>query len=170
MPGNGAKRAQSAGSGKGGGVFPESETVGLRFGISLAAGGAGQVEREGGALAGARAGDGEGAAHLLGGEGAAMQAEAVAIFLGGEAVGENAGEVFRRDANAVVAHRDAKTVGSVSDADGECFFARLNLGAGLLGIADEVDEDGDDFVAFEGDDAGRVKILDDLDVVPAQAA
>src|SRR5688572_23785611 len=66
----------------------------------------GQCESEGGAEVGAVAAGGEGAAEFLGGEGAAVEAEAVAVFAGGETVGEDADEVFARDADAVVGDGD----------------------------------------------------------------
>src|ERR1051326_7974052 len=62
----------------------------------------GQFQGEGGAAAGAVAMGAEGAAHFAGGQGAAVQAEAVTILPGGEAVGKDAGEILRRDADAVV--------------------------------------------------------------------
>ena len=49
-----------------------------------------QIESKGGALAGAFAVDAQLAAHFLGGKGAAMQAEAVSVLAGGEAMGEDA--------------------------------------------------------------------------------
>ena len=50
----------------------------------------GQGECEGGALAGAIAVGGKGAAQFAGGQGAAVEAEAVAVAPGGEAMGEDA--------------------------------------------------------------------------------
>ena len=47
----------------------------------------------------------EAAAHFLGGVGAAVQAEAVAVLLGGKAVVEDLGQVLRGNADAVVARR-----------------------------------------------------------------
>ena len=44
----------------------------------------------------------QGPAHFFGGEGGGVEAKTVAILLGGEAVGEDAVEVFGGDADAVV--------------------------------------------------------------------
>src|SRR5215471_16530041 len=78
-------------------------------GVLLAVLGAGgQLERERGAAVGAVAGREQAAAELASGERRAVQAEAVALAAGGEAVLENAGEVLRRDAHAVVADHEAE--------------------------------------------------------------
>ena len=45
---------------------------------------------------------GQGAAQFPGGEGAAVQAKTVAVFAGGEAVLEDAGQMFRGNADAIV--------------------------------------------------------------------
>ena len=46
------------------------------------------------------------AAEVARGEGPGMQAEAVAVLAGGETMGKDPGEVFRRDAFAIVLHAD----------------------------------------------------------------
>ena len=74
----------------------------------------GQEKREGGAFADAIAVGGERAAELFDGEGAAVQAEAVAVAAGGEAVAENAGEVFRRNADAIVDDLNFDVVAAVA--------------------------------------------------------
>lgn len=78
---------------------------------------AGQFQREGGAAAQSRAGDREGAVHLAGGVGPAVQAEAVPVFFGGEPVLEDARQVLRRNAAARVLHLDANA-GNRSDRRG----------------------------------------------------
>src|SRR6185369_4952988 len=55
-----------------------------------------QLQGERGPVAGAVAVDGKRTADLLGRERAAVQAKAMAVRLGGEAVGENSRQVFRR--------------------------------------------------------------------------
>jgi len=64
----------------------------------------GECEAEGGAGADAVAVELDVAAELSHGEGGAVEAEAVAVFLGGEAVIEHACAVFGGDADAVVGH------------------------------------------------------------------
>jgi len=58
-----------------------------------------QFQSEYRAVSQAFAVNGERAIHLLGGQGAAMQAESMSIFLGGESMSKNSSEVFRRDAD-----------------------------------------------------------------------
>src|SRR5471030_1497601 len=80
---------------------------------------AGQVEDKGGTEAGAGAAHGERAAELPGGKRATVQAEAVAGLARGEAVREDAREVFGRDAHAVVAHGDLHTLRVAGERHGD---------------------------------------------------
>src|SRR5688572_28271060 len=66
----------------------------------------GQFKSESGAGTQAIAVDPQGAAHFLGGIRATMEAKAVAVFLGGETMIEDAIQIFRRDAHPIIADGD----------------------------------------------------------------
>ena len=55
---------------------------------------------------------GQAAAHLLGRQRADVQAKTVAVFLGGEAVRKNPGEILRSNAQAVVGDDDLDPSGA----------------------------------------------------------
>src|SRR5262245_18494831 len=99
-----------------------------------------QIQNEGGAVSGAVALRLEGAAHFFGCQCAAVQAKSVPSLSGGETVGEDASEIFRWDANAVVAKRNADSILMARDSDGQLLVAARGLVAGVFGVADEVDE------------------------------
>src|SRR5450432_219436 len=85
----------------------------------------GQFQSEGCTLARAVALDGQRTAHFPCRQRGAVQAEAVAVLLGGETMGENTIQVFERDANAIVAHGDADAALSVRCADGQFSLAKV---------------------------------------------
>src|SRR5580704_2305812 len=74
------------------------------------AGVAGKFEGESRALSDAITVCGQGAAHFLCGQGGAVEPEAVPVLLGGKPVGEDGGQIFRGDANAVVGDFDEHAV------------------------------------------------------------
>ena len=64
------------------------------------------MKQERGSFAGAIAMDGQGSAHLFRGERAAVQAEAVSFFAGGETMIEYSVQVLRKNSDAIVDHRE----------------------------------------------------------------
>src|SRR5260370_27015763 len=79
-----------------------------------------QHQAEGCAQVCARTTNGEFAAQFFGGQRAAVEAEAVPVATGGEAVSEDAREMFRRNAHSVVLDLDKDLVRLArADADGE---------------------------------------------------
>ena len=76
----------------------------------------------------------------------------MAVFSGGKSVGENAGEVFRRDADAVVGDFNPDLVlraPAYPRGHEAIFFAAL--GAGAFGVLKQVDQNLEDFVAVHDD-------------------
>ena len=83
------------------------------------------------ALARAVALDGERAAHILRGQQAAVQTKTMTVLPGGKALGENAGHIFRRNADPVVGYFDRDTlVALASDADRYLRFHAITGRAG----------------------------------------
>src|SRR5262245_30875793 len=100
------------------------------------------VQEERGAATGTLARRVELRAHLRGRVGRDVQAEAVAVLLGREAVVEDARQVLARDADAVVAHLDARrALVGPREAQRQAPLARGALGQGLAGVLDQVDQD-----------------------------
>jgi len=114
-------------------------------------------------------------AQLLGGQQAAVQAETMAGGPRGETVGEDFGEIFRRDARAIVNHGNAYPVIAVAHAEGDAtFFAvraifAVRSIAGIFGVADQVHQDLQDFVFLHGDLRElRLVFANDLDRLTRQ--
>ena len=139
----------------------------LRLGL------AGEFQDEGGAVAGAVAVSGQRAAQLFGGQGAVVQAETVALALlaGGETVLEDTGEIFRRDADAVVA--DGELEGLVwgrLETEDHPFVGTALVVEGVFGVADEIDENLKDLVFVYRDRGHLGELADDFDLVALQGA
>ena len=92
----------------------------------------------------------QGAAHFLGGEGAAMQTETMTVLLGGETVVENPRKIFGRDANAIVDDGQLDAVVGLLDAHGQLFIRTTGVVAGVFGVTDQIDENLEHFVALNG--------------------
>ena len=104
------------------------------------------------ALSGAVALGAQCPAELLRRERAAVQAEAMAGLAGREAVAEQPAHVLRRDADAVVDDAIcAPLPGSRLDAERQQLVLAPGLVAGVLGVADQVDEDLQHLVLVDGD-------------------
>src|SRR6516162_6354490 len=88
-----------------------------------------QRQRKGRALTNAAAFRVQGAADLPGGERTAVQAKTVAFSARGEAVIEDAFQVFRRNADAGIVHRDEDGGGGCAYAHRHAFLAPCHLGA-----------------------------------------
>src|SRR5580698_9408590 len=107
---------------------------------------AGQLQGERSALAWAIALHGQRTAYFLRGERAAMQTEAVSILARGETVVENAGHVFWWNPNAIIRHGNPDAAATVDHAHRESFVHASRLLAGVFGIAQQVDQNLQDFV------------------------
>src|SRR5215831_10410535 len=92
-----------------------------------------QRQREGGALTLAGAARVQGATELARCERTAVEPKAVAINAGGEAVVEDAFDIFRRDADTGVDDRDDDGGGGCTDAHHHPFIPAGHFGAGVLG-------------------------------------
>ncbi len=107
---------------------------------------------EGGALAGPVAVDGERAAEFFGGQGAAVQAETMAVPASREAMGKDAGQMLGTNADAIVDDLDGdRFLLRRKDADGQTFVMPFGSAEGVLGVANEVDEDLEDPVLVQRD-------------------
>ncbi len=106
-----------------------------------------QYECEGGAFSRAVAVDGECSAKLLGGKGAAMQSKSMAVLAGREPVRKNPGQVLFGDADPVVDHGDVEPAAGGRGADGQPLVGMRRSLAGLLCVADQIDEDLQNLVA-----------------------
>src|SRR5215469_14001142 len=101
-----------------------------------------QRQCEGCAVAQAGAGALQRAAELPGGERTAVQSEAVAVGPRGKAVVEDTLEILGRYADASVDHFHRDGGSARAHAHGHTFLAAgFLLGAGVLGVADHVDQD-----------------------------
>src|SRR5688572_13794323 len=114
-----------------------------------------QFKSKGGTFACPVALDIQGAAHFLGGQRAAVQAETVSAFLGGEAVREDAHEVLRRNANSVVNDDDPNALWAIGHAHGQFLVRSSGFVAGVLRIANQVHEDLQDLVLLHRDGGNR---------------
>ena len=85
-----------------------------------------------------------------------MQTESVAVGFGGKAVIEDAGEIFFGNAGAVVVDFDADPVAialvETHCADGDYGIFRATGEDGVLGVAEEVDEDLEEGVLVADED------------------
>ena len=129
-----------------------------------------QFEREGGAGAGPFTVRGQGTAHFLGGESAAVQTEAVTIFLGGKAVREDARQIVWRDADAVVFDDDGNAF-VVVHADGD-FNALVSAGGGVDGVfrvTDQVHENLENLVFIDRDEGHFLVIAGDDNAVTGKS-
>src|SRR5579883_3165527 len=120
--------------------------------------GQGQFQNERGAESRAFAVRHKRAANLPCGEGAAVQAEAVAVFSRGETKAENAREIFRGDSDAVIGNGNAQSLVAGGEADDELFVRARRHGAGVSRVADEIDEDLQHFVLVDADD-GQIGLV-----------
>ena len=128
----------------------------------------GEFQGEYGALAGAVAVDSQAAAELPGGQGAVVQAKAVAVFAGGKPVVKDFGEVFRWNPDSVVADGYFDGFSAVRAAENQAFVGRACFVASVLRVLDKVHEDAEDLVFFDGDGWGVGEFLGDLDVMAGQ--
>ena len=114
---------------------------------------------------------GEGAFHFPRGVGGGVQAEAVAVLAGGETVGENAGEVFGRNADAVVLHGEEHAAGRAAlDPERDGLVGAPAIVRGVFGVADQVDENLED-LAFLAEDGGNgMELADDAHGVADEGA
>ncbi len=86
-----------------------------------------------------------------------MEAESVAFFSRGEAMGEDAREVGRLDAHAVVDDADADKIGIIARLEVNAYF-KFSIIPGchrVFGVAQEVDEDLQDGVLV-GEEFGDI--------------
>src|ERR1700722_3055340 len=118
---------------------PELDMAGLRAGTW-------KLENEHGAAARPVAGHAQRAAEFLRGEGAAVQAEAVPVDAGREAVREQARHVFRRDAHTIVDDADAHPGRRRLDAQRDELVGFAGFVARILGIAYEIHQNLQDLV------------------------
>src|SRR5687768_8217744 len=105
------------------------------------------------------------AAQFGGGERSAVQAEAVTVLAGREAVGKDARQVAGGDAGAVVAYRYPDAAADLSYAQRHAFFRALQIAAGLPGVAHEVDEDLQHLVLLHADRRHFLEFADDPPLV-----
>jgi hypothetical protein len=129
---------------------------------------AGQFQGKRGAAAGAVALHGERAAEFLGGERAAVQAEAVAVLRVVNPwlkirVRFSAGMPTPLSMTAILTRRSSLVVRTVI-----CLSVRPDSSHAILGVAHEVDEDLHDLVLVGGDDRAGLVVADRLDVVPGE--
>ena len=88
----------------------------------------------------------ERSSQFLGGQGAAMQTEAMAILSGGKPMIENPGEILRRDANAVINHCDPNSALFASRAQDHLFVVPARIITRIFGVAHQVNENLEGFV------------------------
>src|ERR1700733_7886623 len=113
--------------------------------------GKGKFENEHGTAAGPAARHAHRAAELLRGESPAVQAEAVSVHAGREAVREQAGHVFRRYADAVVDDAYAYAGRRRFDAQRDELVGSAGFVARVLGVAHEIDQNLQNLVFVDGD-------------------
>src|SRR5664279_4312626 len=77
------------------------------------------------------------AAQFARGQGAAVQAKAVAVLTGGESVVEDAGEVLRWNTHAIVNDGDADVLAAISGAHGQALVVARRFFASVFGVADQ---------------------------------
>src|SRR5207253_10366345 len=94
-----------------------------------------QFEGKGRALAEALAVDQKPAPHGFGGKGSAVQAKAMSIFAGGEAMVENARQVLGWDADAIIDHGNFDQAVAIGSAQDDPFVGAARFLAGILGVA-----------------------------------
>lgn len=98
-----------------------------------------------------------------------MQTETMAVLAGGETVGENLCEVFRGNSDTVVDHFYEDTFLALAlGANGQLALRRLFGVHRFFRVADQVDENLEDFVAFGAGGRGRAKVAVHVNVVPLQ--
>src|SRR5262245_49733101 len=99
-----------------------------------------------------------------------MQSETMAIGASGETMVEDTGEILWRNADTIIDDGYAHPLVGVGYSNSQALIGYRRVGAGLFGIADEVDQDLQGFVLFDEDFRLIVKFSNQLDVVFAQAA
>ena len=128
----------------------------------------GDFQSERGALAQAVAVDEQGGADFPGGEGAGVEAEAVAVPAGGETVTEDAGEILGGNAHAVVDDGDVDPPVDAGNAHDDALVVASRVLAGVPGVAQQIDEDLEDFVLFDVDGWDFMIIADDVHSMQGQ--
>jgi hypothetical protein len=99
-----------------------------------------------------------------------VEAEAMPIAAGGEAVVENTIEICGGDADAVVGHAEKDAVLDRGDREHDvALFGGVGFD-GVNGVGDEVHENLQDMVAVGGDGNSRQKPLFDLDAVAGEGS
>ena len=89
----------------------------------------------------------------------------MAIPLGGETVGKDPGEILRRNAHPVVLHHQPNEAGHRYNADNHPLFSMGRAFAGLLRIAQQVDQYLQYFVFFGLDGGNLLKFATHLNIV-----
>ncbi|VVN77464.1 hypothetical protein PS685_05370 [Pseudomonas fluorescens] len=100
-----------------------------------------------------------------------MQAEAMTFLAGGETVGKDARHVLFGDAFAIVLDADLQDrILDYFHPEGHLPRAIAQIGHGVLGVADQVDQDQQQPVLVAHDLRHLAVLLDHLDVMPGQGA
>jgi hypothetical protein len=130
----------------------------------------GQFKDKRSAFAGPFALADQGAAQFFGGEGAAMESEAMTAGAGGESVVEDAGEVFQRDTNAIINDGDPNPFSGFGQLNFQLFVFVAGIVTGIFGIANQIHEDLQDLVFFQNNGRELAKVTNDFDLVPDEGA
>ena len=80
-----------------------------------------------------------------------METETMAVGFGGEAVNEYAGQIFRRNTNAIVHDRDPDPAVIICDPQGKYFSSRPSKCTSLFSVANEIDQDLHHFLLLQRD-------------------
>src|SRR5438128_8420853 len=102
------------------------------------------IKGEGRALTFARAVNPERTSHEFGRQGTTVQAEAMSVLFGGEALGEDAGEMLSFNSHTSIV--DLQTYPALhglsrANPEGQTMLASVACPHGVHGIADEIDQD-----------------------------
>ena len=125
-----------------------------------------QFEDEGGSLVQTATTRHQRSPQILSGQSAAVQAKTMTVLLGGEPMGKNAGQIFRRNAGAIVGHFPADPALALgADADRDAPVSFFALGAGALGVLQEIDENLQDFMFVNEKGRRFFKVANDLNPV-----
>ena len=116
-----------------------------------------------------RAGRRQAAAQLAGGLGAGVESEAVAVGAGGETVAEKPRQIFGRDADPVVADGQSHVLGlGRFDREGDEFFPVAGFIDGLVGVANQIDQNLQHHASLRPDRKNDPVMADDDDGVAGQ--
>src|ERR1043165_1890745 len=127
-----------------------------------------QLQREGCTLAHTVAMSRQRSTHFLSRQHATMQAKAMAAFLCSKSVTEDAGQVLRRNTDAIIDHDNFNSIAPVANTERELSVYALGTLARVLGVANQVDENLQHLVLFDRDRWHVLNFFANFNIVPIQ--